>query len=448
MCLVVISIGKKQAQVDTDRLLYLIPYLLSAFLSLGILNYTWRKRNVRGARELSFFLVGQTLWLFGFVLELVASDISVKLAWDKFQWVGAVIALVSVPYFAVRFANYSLREKPRFSATLAIVPTVFTLLLLTDPYHHLLYPDPHLLNQQFFSELTYRYTWVIYAFGIYSYFITLGSFLFLILKSQKSNQVQRMQIAIVCIGGLIPILGTILSLTGVRLIPQRDASPLVSAIGNVILAWGMFRYRVFEVLPFARETIVDNMEDLVVVLDARDRVVEINKNAQRILRINGSNVIGSSVDIVLKDWPEVLAKFNRPENVSSEEFIEEDGKFFHYDVRSTLLHDDKGNYMGRIFVARDVTPYAQLQWELKSLNESLEERVREKTRELEESYDTTLQGWAKALELRDKETEGHSRRVVEETVQLARQLGIPEEEISRPSPWCDPARYWKDGSSR
>ena len=208
--------------MDTDRLLYLIPYLLSAFLSLGILNYTWRKRNVRGARELSFFLVGQTLWLFGFVLELVASDISVKLAWDKFQWVGAVIALVSVPYFAVRFANYSLREKPRFSATLAIVPTVFTLLLLTDPYHHLLYPDPHLLNQQFFSELTYRYTWVIYAFGIYSYIITLGSFLFLILKSQKSNQVQRMQIAIVCIGGLIPILGTILSLTGVRLIPQRD----------------------------------------------------------------------------------------------------------------------------------------------------------------------------------------------------------------------------------
>jgi putative nucleotidyltransferase with HDIG domain len=40
------------------------------------------------------------------------------------------------------------------------------------------------------------------------------------------------------------------------------------------------------------------------------------------------------------------------------------------------------------------------------------------------SYDETLQGWAKALELRDKETEGHSERVTELTVQLAKAMGL------------------------
>jgi PAS domain S-box-containing protein len=419
----------KRANLNTDRLLYLIPYLLSAFLSLGILLYAWRKRNFRSARELSFFLFGQTVWLFGYVFEMISTDITLKIFWDKFQWAAGVIALVALPYFAVRFANYSLRSKPRFSALLAIVPVIFTLLVLTDSYHHLLYPDPRILIEPFFSELTYSFTWLIFAFGVYSYVITLGSFLFLIIKSPKKNQVQRMQIAIITIGGLIPILGTVITFTGIRLIPQRDVSPLMSAIGNIVLAWGLFRYRVFEVLPFARETIVDNMEDLVVVLDARDRVVDINKNASRFLHLNESSLIGSPVGEVLKDWPDILKKFERLENKSSEEYIEEDGKFYHYDVRSTLLQDDKGQYMGRIFVARDVTPYAQLQWQLKSLNETLEERVLEKTRELAESYDTTLEGWAKALELRDKETEGHSRRVVEETIQLARRLGIPEEEI-------------------
>jgi putative nucleotidyltransferase with HDIG domain len=48
---------------------------------------------------------------------------------------------------------------------------------------------------------------------------------------------------------------------------------------------------------------------------------------------------------------------------------------------------------------------------------------------LAESYDTTLEGWGKALELRDKETEGHSRRVTKKTVQLALALGIPEDKI-------------------
>lgn len=46
------------------------------------------------------------------------------------------------------------------------------------------------------------------------------------------------------------------------------------------------------------------------------------------------------------------------------------------------------------------------------------------------AYDTTLEGWAKALELRDHETEGHSRRVTDMTVVLARGLGISEPEIA------------------
>jgi HD-GYP domain-containing protein (c-di-GMP phosphodiesterase class II) len=48
---------------------------------------------------------------------------------------------------------------------------------------------------------------------------------------------------------------------------------------------------------------------------------------------------------------------------------------------------------------------------------------------LQESYDLTLKGWAKALEYRDGETEGHSQRVTELCVALARKLGIRDEEI-------------------
>jgi putative nucleotidyltransferase with HDIG domain len=49
--------------------------------------------------------------------------------------------------------------------------------------------------------------------------------------------------------------------------------------------------------------------------------------------------------------------------------------------------------------------------------------------ELESAYETTLEGWAKALELRDKETEGHSRRVTEMTTAIARKLRLSDEEV-------------------
>lgn len=49
--------------------------------------------------------------------------------------------------------------------------------------------------------------------------------------------------------------------------------------------------------------------------------------------------------------------------------------------------------------------------------------------ELRLAYDATIEGWARALDLRDRETEGHSRRVTELTVSLARELGLPDDEL-------------------
>ncbi len=50
-------------------------------------------------------------------------------------------------------------------------------------------------------------------------------------------------------------------------------------------------------------------------------------------------------------------------------------------------------------------------------------------KELQEAYETTLEGWSHAMDLRDKETEGHTRRVTELSLQLARKFELNDEEI-------------------
>jgi len=64
-------------------------------------------------------------------------------------------------------------------------------------------------------------------------------------------------------------------------------------------------------------------------------------------------------------------------------------------------------------------------------NTSLLEDLHRSNIELTLAYDTTLEGWSKALDLdlRDKETEGHTQRVIEMTLRIAQVLGIPEEEL-------------------
>jgi len=57
------------------------------------------------------------------------------------------------------------------------------------------------------------------------------------------------------------------------------------------------------------------------------------------------------------------------------------------------------------------------------------EQTVQQTEELRHAYDSTLEGWALALELRDKETQGHSVRIAKLTLKLAGRLGIPENEL-------------------
>ena len=59
-----------------------------------------------------------------------------------------------------------------------------------------------------------------------------------------------------------------------------------------------------------------------------------------------------------------------------------------------------------------------------------EEELKRLTNDLLVAYDSTLQGWSKALELREQETAGHSRRVVELTLKIARALGIKDEKLA------------------
>jgi PAS domain S-box-containing protein len=63
-------------------------------------------------------------------------------------------------------------------------------------------------------------------------------------------------------------------------------------------------------------------------------------------------------------------------------------------------------------------------------NAQLFDNLQQTNLELSEAYDTTLEGWARALELRDKETLGHSRRVTDLTLRLARRLGVGESELT------------------
>ena len=71
-----------------------------------------------------------------------------------------------------------------------------------------------------------------------------------------------------------------------------------------------------------------------------------------------------------------------------------------------------------ISIIRDITERKRAELELQRAHH-----------DLAEAYDATIEGWSHVLDLRDKETEGHTQRVTEMTLRLARALNVPEEDL-------------------
>jgi PAS domain-containing protein len=417
--------------MNRDEFLYLAPYLISLLITSGVFLYALKNHHVRGAATYSWFVAGQTLTIFGFILELISPQLQTKIQWDLFQWVTDT-ALVIPPFmfFAIEFTEAKLRSPRLTWSLLLLVPVSFLVIIFTDSVHHLIHPNPHLIAGYPFAQLNYDFTFMVYLYElIFVFGYTLFGIGILFKREFQPHNLLRQQFLIVAIGFFIPVLFSVLSLMNIDIGGQRDNAPLTFAAGNLIVAWGLFRYGLFEIVPIARERIVGSMRDPVIVLDLNHRVVDINRAALEKFNMNSSDVIGLPSDLLFAQWPAISKQVDVMKAQVAIIELKLNGISLYYELSISPLIDHRQNRLGQTLVIHDGTQHKMLEDGYKHLSEELEQRIQKRTDELAEAYDTTLEGWAKALELRDKETEGHSRRVTESTLKVARSMGLSEQQL-------------------
>ena len=371
--------------MNREEFFYLLPYVFSLALSLGVFIYTWQHRYVRGARLYSWFVGGQTLTILAFIFELVSPNLQTKLLWDKFQWLTDSF-LVILPFllFSVQFSEYKLRYPRAMWGCVLIFLLIFTALLLTDNLHHLIYPDPHLSADYPFPELQYKFTIIVYGYAlVYLYIANLYGIGLLIRRAVQPNNLHRSQYWTIIAGFLIPLILSTFAFADITITPQRDITPFSLAIGNVVVAWGLFRYKLFDIVPIAREWIVENMLDPVVVLDSNNRVVDINPAALKALRKQNSKVIGHSANEVFEYWPVIVKELDILDIDHKEIAIHEAETTFFYDLNISPIYNKHQQLTGRVVVARDITRHKTLEVGYRVLSQELDQRVKERTDELD-----------------------------------------------------------------
>jgi PAS domain S-box-containing protein len=413
--------------MNQEQILYLIPYAGSIGISLGILIFVWVRRDAQGATAFFWYILGQTLYILGNTLEVIAFNLQNKLFWESFQWVVASIPIIAFPFFVIQYTEYKVKHDRKLFNAFLLIPTAFSLLVITESLHNLIYINPRVLQNGLFTSLIYDYGPVFIIYSVYVYFIAFIGCTLLVLRMMQPHTLYKVQIAFILAGLLLPLSGSILSLAGVYINSQRDSSPFTIALGNFLLAWGFYRFRIFDILPIARDQIFEAMVEPVVILDQRNNILDINSSMLAMLDKSANEVIGAPAKVVFNNFPIPIKLYTQSSYARTEASFERGGMSIHYEMTVWPLYNAHREMIGRIYICHDITELKQLENELRRKNSQLEDHVMARTHELYEAYNTTLEGWARALELRDKETEGHTRRVTDTTVRLAIKLGFPDD---------------------
>jgi PAS domain S-box-containing protein len=359
--------------MSLDTFQALLPYLASLALALGCSFLLWRRRTVRGALPYALILLTQASWTFGYIFELINPTLAGKLAWDDFQFIGSNAAPLAVLAFALVYTDKRLPRPRVFWGTQIGLLVISLALVYTDGWHGLIRISGHLVTVPPFDALVYNFGPTLWLIVLWLYGNTLAGLGLLLVHLFRQHGLYRLQTAYILIGLLIPVAGTILGLAGITLGGQRDVTPFTFGVGNLLLAWGLFRYRTFDVRPVARDTVLENILEAVIILDDRQVVVDLNAAARRLFASH--DLMGQPFAHAFAPWPVLRQACQLPGPAKVELSLDQRGQPTYFAFEYSPLTDPQGQVNGYLLVLRDIHSLRQTQAEL-------EQRVATRSAEL------------------------------------------------------------------
>jgi PAS domain S-box-containing protein len=362
---------------------FLIPTILAAGVAGALALFAWARRHSPGVSQFQVLMAAVVVWCLGYAMELAGVELSAKHFGALIKYLGVVLVSPAFFAFALKYSGKSEWLNLRTLSLLAVEPIVFLLLIWTNDFHGLIWPSIRLEDFGLYKARVTLHGLAFYGHALYgNLLLLLGSFL-MIRTTLHRDSLYRGQSIYVVIAVFAPILGNLLCLT--RLNPFRpfDLTPFSFVITGVTLALSIFRFQLLNIVPIAHDKVIRSLQDGFIVLDNLNRVIELNPAARNFIGVHDHNYIGKRSAEVFSLWPNFLELCSQASPGDSWTLAGPNDSERFFEVQMIPFQISKEPSAGRLLVLRDVTERVRTEEELQRSREELEQRVRERTDELQ-----------------------------------------------------------------
>lgn len=328
-------------------------YGITAFVFTLLFLYVWRRRDAPGGYYFCMIIIAAIVWSFCAMMEMALVDIQLKIIFSKLAYIGIVAIAPLWVLFNVSYAQRSRIVSRKLGLLVWFVPTIVLALVMTNEWHHIVWTSITPTSAEPGAILIYEHGPGFYLAIVYSYLLTLIG-VFLLIKT--SFQVYRqffMQTITLALGALIPIAGSVIYVLWMSGTDGIDPTPFALLTTGLIYGWSMFRYQLFDIVPVAREMLIGSMIEGVIVIDIKDRVIDMNPAARQMIGNNGS--LGQPIARLLARCPELQACCMELNDEPREVMLDCPCGIRWLNVTVSPLLDNSGQVTGRLVVMRDIT---------------------------------------------------------------------------------------------
>lgn len=331
---------------------------VGAMLALG-------RRTSKGAKDLGILLLSAMFWSFVVFLEASATTLESKLLFTKISYIAVVSTPLLYLLFVYRFVGLNRLDSFRKIVHLTVVPLVVLLLAWTNEYHHLIWTS--------FSPIDPQTNLLVYHHGLgffigymgYNYLLMSWSTLLLARFIVQHHKTFRSQGWIVLLASMCPWVASVFYMLNVNIAEGFDLTPGSISLSGLLFIFAILRVRLLDLIPIAREALVEILLEGILVLDDQNRIQDINQAAKNQLGIEQEKLLGEDLGTIAvrrKNLQEVLMT---PESRKYFEDVDDDC-YKVYKINKIPLNTKP---VSRLIVIRDITDTVEKQKEIQQSGE-------------------------------------------------------------------------------